>query len=143
MYLNRNLLGSPKSGNTEETVKMAKKTSEELFSEIIELDKYELELLVTDLEKKLGVSVKEHTANEPYIYPDPDHEIILIECSPHNTEVIKLIREYTYCSLRDAKACLDVLPKTIRSYCSDDEAFIIKKRFEDAGAVVQLERVWS
>ncbi len=124
---------------------MAKKTTEELFSEINELNKDELEILAADLGKKLGVSVKKHTADELYIYPDPDpgYEIILTECSPHNVEVIKLIRECTYCTLMDAKACLNGLPKTIRSYCPDDEAFAIKKRFEDAGAVVQLERVWS
>ena len=123
---------------------MAKKTTEELFSEINALNNYELEILVSDLEKKLGVSVKEHTENEPYIYSDPGYEIILSESSPQNNrEVIKLIREYTYCSLTDAKACLNDLPKIIRSYCPDDVAFTIKKRFEDAGAVVQLNRVWS
>ena len=124
---------------------MAEKTSEELFSEINGLTRSELEMLSAGLGEKLDVSVKKHTETEPYIYPDPDpgYEIILTECSPHNAEVIKLIRATTYCSLADAKAVLNDLPKTIRSYCSDDEAFAIKKKFEDAGAVVQLERVWS
>ncbi len=122
---------------------MSKKTFEELFSEINGLNRSELEMLAAGLGEKLGVSVKNHTANESYPDPDPGYGIILTECSPHNIEVIKLIRAYTYCSLANAKACLNDLPKMIRPYCPDDEAFAIKKKFEDAGAVVQLERVWS
>lgn len=128
---------------------MAKKTSEELFAEIIELDKEELELLVTAIREKLGVSRKNHTANasaekyDPCPDPDPGYELILTECGPQNLQVIKLIRRFTYRPLKEAKACLDQLPVTIVSYCSDDKAFAMKKEFEEAGAVVQLERVWS
>ena len=126
---------------------MAKKTIEELFSEINELNKEELEILVTALREKLGIEGKIRTANAPvekgYTDPDPGFEIILVECGRHNVEVIKLIRAYSYRSLADAKACLDHLPIKIINYCPDHEAFTIKKKFEKAGAVVQLERVWN
>lgn len=140
---NRSLQSSPKSGNTEETVKMAKKTSEELFTEINELNIEELEILAAALRKNLGIHPANAPADQDYAYPVPGYEIILTECIPHNVQVIKLISRLTYRSLSDSKACLDHLPITIADYRRDDEAFAIRKMFEDAGAVVKLERVWG
>ncbi|MBQ6517386.1 MAG: ribosomal protein L7/L12 [Anaerolineaceae bacterium] len=126
---------------------MAGKTSEELFAEIIELDKAELEMLAAAIREKLGISRKDRTADvsadKDHPDPDPGYEVILIECGPHKLDVIKLIRVFSYRSLKDTKVCLDQLPVKIVNYCSDDNAFAIKKEFEKAGAVVQLERVWS
>ena len=132
---------------SEGTGKMAGKTSEELFAEIIELDKAELEMLAAAIREKLGISRKDRTADvsadKDHPDPDPGYEVILIECGPHKLDVIKLIRVFSYRSLKDTKVCLDQLPVKIVNYCSDDNAFAIKKEFEKAGAVVQLERVWS
>ena len=120
---------------------MDKKTSEELFSEINELNKEELEILAAALRKNLGI----HTTNAPsdhdYAYPVPGYKIILTECILRSIQVIKLICVLTYRSLSDSKACLDHLPITIVSNSPEDEALAIKKKFEDAGAVVQLERI--
>ena len=56
---------------------------------------------------------------------------------------IKLIRIFSYRSLKDARDCAEHLPAIIDDHCPDKDAFVIKKEFEDAGAAVQLERVWS
>ena len=131
-------------GNTEETVKMAKKTPGELFSEINELNIEELEILAAALRKKLDVSIRNHGRDDTYgEIPSPGFEIYLIECDTHNVQAIKLIRGFTYCSLSEAKECLNHLPIKITRCGYDDEADSIKKRFEDIGAAVRIERVWS
>ena len=131
-------------GNTEETVKMAKKTSEELFSEINELNKEELEILAAALRKNLGVLERNSGRDDPYgEIPSPGYEIYLIECDTHNVQAIKLIRGFTYCSLSEAKECLNHLPIKITRCSFNDEAYSIKKRFEDIGAAVRIDRVWN
>ena len=123
---------------------MAKKTPDELFSEINELTPEDLEILVTALEKKLDVSVRNYGRNELYgEIPSPGFEIYLIDCDPHNVQAIKLIREFTYCSLSEGKECLNHLPIKVTRCSFKDEAYFIKKKFEDIGAAVKIERVWS
>ena len=123
---------------------MAKKTPDELFSEINELPPEKLEILVTALEIKLGVLVRNRSGNESYgEIPSPGFEIYLIDCDSHNVQAIKLIREFTYCSLKEGKECLNHLPMKVTRCSSKDEAYSIKKRFEDIGAAVKIERVWS
>lgn len=123
---------------------MAKKTPDELFSEINDLTPEDLDILVTALELKLDVSVRNSGGNELYgEIPSPGFEIYLIECAPHNVQAIKLIREFTYCSLKEGKECLNHLPMKVTRCSFKDEAYSIKKRFEDIGAAVKIERVWS
>ena len=123
---------------------MAEKTPEELFSEIIELPPEKLEMLVTALEIKLGVLVRNRSGNEPYgEIPSPGFEVYLVECDPHNVQAIKLIREFTYCSLKEGKECLNHLPMKVTRCRFEDEANSVKKRFEDIGAAVKIEHVWS
>ncbi len=124
---------------------MAGKTADELFSEINGLTETELELLAAALQQKLGVSLENRGTEKSFgeVMQEPGYEIHLIECDPHNINAIKLIREFSYRSLAESKKCLSHLPMKIISYCSDSEAFTIKKRFEEVGAVVKLERVWS
>ena len=128
---------------------MAEKNTGELFSEIIGLNKEELEILAAAVREKLDVSSKDRTANvsaekyDPFPDPDPGYKIILTECGQNKLQVIKLIRIFSYRSLKDARDCAEHLPAIIDDHCPDKDAFSIKKEFEDAGAAVQLERVWS
>ena len=123
---------------------MAEKNSEELFSEINELNHEELEILAAALRKNLDVSVRNRGRDEPYgEIPSPGYEIYLIECDTHNVQAIKLIHGFTYCSLAESKECLNHLPIKIARCSFDDEAYSIKKRFEDIGAAVRIDRVWS
>ena len=95
---------------------MAKKTPEELFSEINELNHEELEILAAALRKSLDVSVRNRGRDEPYgEIPSPGFEIYLIECDTHNVQAIKLIHGFTCCSLTEAKECLNHLPIKIEN----------------------------
>jgi large subunit ribosomal protein L7/L12 len=52
---------------------------------------------------------------------------------------IKVVREVTSLGLKEAKDLVDGAPKTLKEGVSKDEAEAIKKKFADAGAVVELK----
>src|SRR5262249_37508654 len=53
--------------------------------------------------------------------------------------VIKAVREVTSLGLKEAKDPLDGAPKTVKEGVSKDEAASIKKKFEEAGAKVEVK----
>ncbi len=53
--------------------------------------------------------------------------------------VIKVIREITGLGLKEAKDLVDGAPKAIKEGVTKDEAAAIKKKFEDAGAKVEVK----
>jgi len=50
-----------------------------------------------------------------------------------------LVREVTSLGLKEAKDLVDGAPKTIKEGVSKEEAETIRKKFTDAGAVVELK----
>ena len=53
--------------------------------------------------------------------------------------VIKVVREVTSLGLKEAKDLVDGAPKVVKEGVSKDEAAAIKKKFEDAGAKVEVK----
>jgi large subunit ribosomal protein L7/L12 len=53
--------------------------------------------------------------------------------------VIKAVREVTSLGLKEAKDLVDGAPKPIKEGVNKDEAASIKKKFEDAGAKVEVK----
>jgi large subunit ribosomal protein L7/L12 len=53
--------------------------------------------------------------------------------------VIKAVREVTSLGLKEAKDLVDGAPKLVKEGVSKDEAAAIKKKFEDAGATVEIK----
>ena len=53
--------------------------------------------------------------------------------------VIKAVREVTSLGLKEAKDLLDGAPKPIKEGVNKDAAAAIKKKFEDAGAKVEVK----
>ena len=53
--------------------------------------------------------------------------------------VIKAVREVTSLGLKEAKDLVDGAPKPIKEGVNKDEAATIKKKFEDAGAKVEVK----
>ncbi len=54
--------------------------------------------------------------------------------------VIKAVREVTSLGLKEAKDLVDGAPKTVKEGVNKDEAATIKKKFEDAGAKVEVSQ---
>ena len=53
--------------------------------------------------------------------------------------VIKVVREVTSLGLKEAKDLVDGAPKVVKEGLNKDEAAAIKKKFEEAGAKVEIK----
>jgi large subunit ribosomal protein L7/L12 len=105
--------------------------------------------LVKKLEERLGVSA---AAAAPVMVAGgggaaaaaPAEEkteftVLLKEVGANKINVIKAVREVTSLGLKEAKELVDGAPKNIKEGVSKDEAETIKKKFTEAGAVVEVK----
>ena len=65
--------------------------------------------------------------------------VFLKEVGANKINVIKAVREVTSLGLKEAKDLVDGAPKSIKEGVSKDEAETIKKKFTEAGAVVEVK----
>lgn len=111
----------------------------------------ELSQLVKALETELGVSA---AAAMPMAMPmgggaagggaaaaeeQTEFTVILTEVGGNKINVIKTVREVTSLGLKEAKDLVEGAPKPIKEGVTKDEAAGIKKKFEDAGAKVEIK----
>ena len=68
-----------------------------------------------------------------------EFSVVLTDVGPNKINVIKAVREVTSLGLKEAKDLVDAAPKPIKEAVSKDEAATIKKKFEDAGAKVEVK----
>jgi large subunit ribosomal protein L7/L12 len=68
-----------------------------------------------------------------------EFSVVLTEVGANKINVIKAVREVTSLGLKEAKDLVDGAPKPIKEGVSKDEAASIKKKFEDAGAKVEVK----
>ena len=115
---------------------------------IVALSLLEAAELVKKLESRLGVSA---AAAAPVMVAGggaaaaaPAEEkteftVVLKEVGANKINVIKAVREVTSLGLKEAKDLVDGAPKSIKEGVSKDEAETIKKKFTEAGAVVEVK----
>lgn len=65
--------------------------------------------------------------------------VVLTDVGANKINVIKAVREVTSLGLKEAKDLVDGAPKPIKEGVNKDEAATIKKKFEDAGAKVEIK----
>ncbi len=65
--------------------------------------------------------------------------VVLTEVGANKINVIKAVREVTSLGLKEAKDLVDGAPKTVKEGINKDEAAAIKKKFEEAGAKVEIK----
>ena len=65
--------------------------------------------------------------------------VVLTEVGANKINVIKAVREVTSLGLKEAKDLVDGAPKTLKEGVNKEEAATIKKKFEDAGAKVDVK----
>src|SRR6202451_2927695 len=65
--------------------------------------------------------------------------VVLTEVGANKINVIKAVREVTSLGLKEAKDLVDGAPRTVKEGINKDEAATIKKKFEDAGAKVDIK----
>jgi large subunit ribosomal protein L7/L12 len=65
--------------------------------------------------------------------------VVLTDVGANKINVIKAVREVTSLGLKEAKDLVDGAPKPIKEGVSKEEAATIRKKFEDAGAKVEVK----
>jgi large subunit ribosomal protein L7/L12 len=122
---------------------------QQLEESIVILSLLEAAELVKKLESRLGVSA---AAAAPVMMAGggaagaaaPAEEkteftVVLKEVGANKINVIKAVREVTSLGLKEAKDLVDGAPKSIKEGVSKDEAETIRKKFTEAGAVVEVK----
>ncbi len=65
--------------------------------------------------------------------------VVLKDAGAQKIQVIKVVRDATGLGLKEAKDLVDGAPKTIKENVATEEAEELKKKFEEAGATVELQ----
>jgi len=122
---------------------------DKLVEEIKGLSLLEAAELVKRLEEELGVSAAvpmmaaAGAAGAPGAAAAAEEQteftVVLSEVGPNKINVIKAVREVTSLGLKEAKDLVDGAPKPIKEGIPKDEAETIKKKFEAAGAKVEVK----
>lgn len=68
-----------------------------------------------------------------------EFDVILTGVGDKKINVIKVVREVTSLGLKEAKDLVEATPKPIKEGVPKDEAESIKKKFEEAGATVEIK----
>jgi large subunit ribosomal protein L7/L12 len=63
----------------------------------------------------------------------------LVSAGANKINVIKAVREVTSLGLKEAKDLVDGAPKLVKEGVTKDEAAAMKKKFEEAGAQVEIK----
>lgn len=122
-------------------------TKEEILEAIENMTVLELSELVKAMEEKFGVS-----AAAPVAMAVPgagvggeeeeeqtEFDVVITSAGQKKIAVIKVVRELTGLSLKDAKAVVDDAPKAVKEGVSKEEAESIKEKLEEAGAGVEIK----
>jgi large subunit ribosomal protein L7/L12 len=120
---------------------------ETILEEIKGLTLLEASDLVKKMEETFGVSAAAATvvagggaaAGAAPAEEKTEFTVVLTDVGGNKINVIKAVREVTSLGLKEAKDLVDGAPKTVKEGVNKDEAATIKKKFEDAGAKVEIK----
>ena len=131
---------------------MAEVNQQQVIDYIKGISVMELSALVKALESELGVSA---AAAMPMAMAmgggaaaggaaapaeeQTEFTVTLTDVGGNKINVIKVVREVTSLGLKEAKDLVEGAPKPIKEGVTKDEAASIKKKFEDAGAKVEVK----
>ena len=123
-------------------------STEDFVKQIETMSVLDLSNLVKALEDRFGVSAAAAAAPAAAAGPaaaaapaevQTEFAVILSEVGDKKINVIKAVREVTSLGLKEAKDLVEAAPSTIKEAASKDEAENIKKKFEEAGAKVEVK----
>ncbi len=126
----------------------AKVSTEDLIEHIEGMSVLELANLVKELEEKFGVSAQAMAApmmvagaggGVAEAEEQTAFDVVLTSFGEKKINVIKVVREVTSLGLKEAKDLVDNLPNPVKEGIEKDEADELAKKFEDAGAQVEVK----
>jgi large subunit ribosomal protein L7/L12 len=122
--------------------------TQDFIQQIDEMSVLDLNNLVKALEEHYGVSAAAATMVAPAagggaaaveVEEQTEFNVVLKEVGEKKINVIKAVREVTSLGLKEAKDLVESAPATVKEAVSKDEAEAIKKKFEEAGAKVEIK----
>jgi large subunit ribosomal protein L7/L12 len=123
--------------------------TQEFIQQIDSLTVLELNNLVKALEEHYGVSAAAAAAPAAAagagaaaaapVEEKTEFDVVLKAAGEKKINVIKAVREVTSLGLKEAKDLVESAPATVKEAVSKDEAEAIKKKFEEAGATVEIK----
>jgi len=126
-------------------------TKNEVMEWIDKATMLEISDLVKSLEDKYGISAAAAmpmmamggpaagSEAKPAVEEKTEFNVILSAIGEKKINVIKAVREVTSLGLKEAKDLVEGAPKPIKEGVSKEEAETIKKKFEEAGATVEIK----
>jgi large subunit ribosomal protein L7/L12 len=121
----------------------------QILEAVSKLTVLELSQLIKDMEEKFGVSAAAAVAvagpaaagggAAAKAEEQTEFTVVLTTVGDNKVNVIKAVREVTSLGLKEAKDLVESAPKPIKEGVSKDEAATIKKKFEEAGAKVEIK----
>jgi large subunit ribosomal protein L7/L12 len=123
--------------------------TEKLMEQIKEMTVLELNELVKALEEEFGVSA---AAAAPMMMAgampgaaaeaaeeQTEFDVVLNSVGDKKINVIKVVREVTSLGLKEAKDLVESAPAKVKEGINKEEAEEIKKKFEEAGAQMEIK----
>jgi large subunit ribosomal protein L7/L12 len=127
---------------------MADLSKEQVVDYLSNLPIIQMAELIKELEGKWGVKAAPVAVAGPAAAAGPapaaaeeqtEFTVNLTAAGANKIQVIKVVREITGLGLKEAKDLVEAAPKAIKEGVSKDEAASIKKKFEEAGAKVEIK----
>ena len=126
-------------------------TKNEVLEWIDQATMLEISDLVKSLEDKYGISAAAAmpmaiggvaaggAEAKPAAEEKTEFNVILSAVGEKKINVIKAVREVTSLGLKEAKDLVEGAPKPVKEGVTKEEAEAIKKKFEEAGATVEIK----
>ncbi len=123
-------------------------TKNEIIEWIDQATMLEISDLVKSIEQKYGISAAAAMPSTVAVGPGVETKaaeekteftVVLSAVGDKKINVIKAVREVTSLGLKEAKDLVEGAPKPVKEGVSKEEAESIKKKFEEAGATVEIK----
>jgi large subunit ribosomal protein L7/L12 len=123
--------------------------TQDFIQQIDEMTVLELNNLVKALEEHYGVSAAAAAVAAPAgggaaaaaapVEEKTEFDVVLKAAGDKKINVIKAVREVTSLGLKEAKDLVESAPATVKEGVSKEEADSIRKKFEEAGATIEIK----
>ena len=125
-------------------------TKNDVLAWIDQATMLEVSDLVKSLEEKYGITAaaampmamaggQGAAEAKPVVEEQTEFSVVLAAVGDKKINVIKAVREVTSLGLKEAKDLVEGAPKPIKEGVSKEEAETIKKKFEEAGATIEIK----
>ena len=120
-------------------------SKEEIIEAVKAMTVVELSELVKAIEEEFGVSAVAAAAPAAggaaagAVEEKSAFNVVLKDAGDQKIKVIKVVRDATGLGLKEAKDLVDGAPKTVKENVAKEEAEELKAKFEEVGAVIELQ----